>query len=65
MGAVSFKKDLPRNRQFNAVGYYTYTGMRKDEFNFTSSGSPTTTLREQLNTSLAGADVDYAIPWGG
>ena len=38
--------------------------MLKDEFNFTSSGSPTTTLREQLNTSLFGADVDYSARWG-
>ena len=64
VGAVSFKKDLRGNRHFNALGYYTYTGMLKDEFNFTSSGSPTTHLREQLNTSLFGADVDYSARWG-
>jgi len=38
--------------------------MLKDEFNFTSSGSPTTSLREQLSTSLFGADVDYSARWG-
>jgi len=63
-GAVSFKKDLPGNRHFRALGYYTYTGLRKDEFNFTASGSPTTSLRERLNTSLSGADVDYSARWG-
>ena len=64
VGAVSFKKDLRRNRHFSALGYYTYTAMLKDEFNFTSSGSPTTNLREQLNTSLFGTDVDYSTRWG-
>ncbi len=64
VGAVSFKKDLPRNRHVNALAYYTYTAMLKDEFNFTASGIPTTTLCEQLNTSLFGADVDYSARWG-
>jgi outer membrane receptor for ferrienterochelin and colicin len=63
VGAVSFNKDF-RNRHFKALGYYTHTAILKDEFNFTVTGSPTTHLSEQLNTSLFGADVDYSTVWG-